>query len=125
MEFGLEFGGQSRRRGLSPILERIIFKKVEMVEVQERRKEREEEEEDIKEVDQEIPIKEKNYKLRKMVFVNEKAYEKFRNDIIKDRKLILNRVFNAKNELKYRPRILDIIETMNWGLLTRDYNHLD
>ncbi|KAK9113916.1 hypothetical protein Syun_020713 [Stephania yunnanensis] len=58
-------------------------------------------------------------------FVNDKAYGKFRNDIIKDRKLISERGFNVKNKLKYRPRILDIIELRNKGLQTRDNNHLD
>ncbi|KAK9142690.1 hypothetical protein Syun_012090 [Stephania yunnanensis] len=67
----------------------------------------------------------KNYKLRMENFVNEKAYEKFRSDVIKDMKLIPERGFDVKNELKYRSRILDIIETRNWGLLTSDYNHLD
>ncbi|KAK9121580.1 hypothetical protein Syun_019197 [Stephania yunnanensis] len=46
-------------------------------------------------------------------------------DIVNDRRLIPERGFNVKSELKYRPRILDIIEVRNWGLLNRDYNHLD
>ncbi|KAK9134925.1 hypothetical protein Syun_014255 [Stephania yunnanensis] len=67
----------------------------------------------------------RNYVLRKENFVNEKAYEKFMNDIVKDKKLIPERAFNVKNEFKCRPKILDIIEAKNWGLLTTDYNHLE
>ncbi|KAK9169682.1 hypothetical protein Syun_001822 [Stephania yunnanensis] len=48
-----------------------------------------EEEEDIEKVEHEILIGERNYVFRKENFVNEKAYEKFRNDIVNDRKLIL------------------------------------
>ncbi|KAK9135256.1 hypothetical protein Syun_014586 [Stephania yunnanensis] len=44
-----------------------------------------EEEEDIKKVEQETPMGGKKLLLRKKNFVNEKAYEKLRNDIVKDR----------------------------------------
>ncbi|KAK9107421.1 hypothetical protein Syun_023432 [Stephania yunnanensis] len=66
-----------------------------------------------------------NSVLRKENFFNKKTYKEFWNDIVKDRKFIPKMVFDKKNELKYSPRILDIIEARNWGLLNRDYNHLD
>ncbi|KAK9107050.1 hypothetical protein Syun_023061 [Stephania yunnanensis] len=70
----------------------------------------EEEREEVEELEEEIPMGERNYVIEKENFFNENAYEKFRNDLVNDRKLISVMGFNVKNELTYRPRILDIIE---------------
>ncbi|KAK9162748.1 hypothetical protein Syun_003650 [Stephania yunnanensis] len=67
----------------------------------------------------------RNYILMKENFINENAFTKFKNDLVKDKKLIPEKGFNVKNDLKYMPNILDIIKAKNRGVLTMDYNHLD
>ncbi|KAK9143129.1 hypothetical protein Syun_012529 [Stephania yunnanensis] len=70
----------------------------------------EEEHEDEKEgVEKETPKGVKKYVIKEECFVNDKAFTKIKNDIERGRKMIPEKGFNAKNELKYMRRILDII----------------
>ncbi|KAK9163282.1 hypothetical protein Syun_004184 [Stephania yunnanensis] len=70
----------------------------------------EEEYENEEEVENEISKGVKNYVLRKKNFVKEKAFDKFKKDIERGRKLVTDKRF---------------IDTRNDRLLTRDCNHLD